>query len=152
MIQPYPLIAGYYRAVLPAAVTLRTPLVGLGQKISVQSKDAVLGERTTHPIVDNMRIPSETRYEGCNLLPLLVPTTVDSLITHTPCDMNTSSPVGIGQRYIVYEITSKYGAIRWPTSYNNMCGRQKDMLAFMGMGYKGVDCSRNSTWTSAFLI
>ena len=32
----------YYRAVLSAAVTLRTPLVGLGQKISVQSKDAVL--------------------------------------------------------------------------------------------------------------
>ena len=49
--------------------------------------------------------------------------------------------VGIGQKYIVYEITSKYGAIRWPTSYNTMCGRQKDMLVFMGMGYKGVDCS-----------
>lgn len=42
MSQPYPLITRYYRAVLPAAVTLCTPLVGLGQKISVQSKDAVL--------------------------------------------------------------------------------------------------------------
>ena len=67
--------------------------------------------------------------------------TVDSLITHTPYDINTSSPVWIGQKYIVYEITSTYGAIRWPTSYNNMCGRQKDMLVFMGMGYKGVDCT-----------
>ena len=67
--------------------------------------------------------------------------TVDSLITHTPYDINTSPPVWIGQKYIVYEITNKYGSIRWPTSYNNMCGRQKYMLVFMGMGYKGVDCS-----------
>ena len=41
---------------------------------------------------------------------------------------------------MVYGITSKYGATRWSTSDINMCGRQKDMLAFVGMGYKGVDC------------
>ena len=69
--------------------------------------------------------------------------TVDSLITHTPCDRNSSSPVEIGKMYVVYGNTSKHGATRWSTSDINMCGRQKDMLAFVGMGYKGVDCSNS---------
>ena len=47
---------------------------------------------------------------------------------------------------MVYGITSKYGATRWSTSDINMCGRQKDMLAFVGMGYKGVDCIPVNIW------
>ena len=47
--------------------------------------------------------------------------------------------------YVVYGNTSKHGATRWSTSDINMCGRQKDMLAFVGMGYKGVDCSAKCT-------